>query len=68
MLSRPDSGEGESGELLLPALAGKLNDIDQVTVTGAGDDVIATLWRAATTAGAWRSAGTRRTSAGCART
>jgi hypothetical protein len=45
MLSRPDSGEGESGELLLPALAGKLNDIDQVTVTGPGDDVIATLVR-----------------------
>lgn len=45
MLSTPDSGEGESGELLLPALADKLNDIDQVTVTGPGDDLIATLAR-----------------------
>ncbi|HHQ14350.1 MAG TPA: hypothetical protein ENK16_04935, partial [Chromatiales bacterium] len=41
-LNRPESATGQ-GQLLLPELAGKLNDIDRLVVTAAGNKRLATL-------------------------
>ncbi len=43
LMNRPQTGGNGQGELLLPQLAGKLNDIDRLAVTGAGDHRLATL-------------------------
>jgi hypothetical protein len=42
MSQRPGAG---SGELLLPDLKGQLNDVDRITVVGAGNKTLATLER-----------------------
>jgi hypothetical protein len=51
LLSTSDDNAASSGGLLLPDLAGRLNDVDRVVVTGPGNEAIATLERSD---GAWR--------------
>ena len=43
--SQQTTGTAQQGEAFLPGLKSALNDIETVVVTGAGDDVIATLVR-----------------------
>jgi hypothetical protein len=45
VVSTSDSPERTTSELLLPQLSGKLNEIESITVTAAGDTTVATLRR-----------------------